>query len=428
MRRVHIGAVVSLGFILTLAACGSSGGSTPASATKTLTVLVTSSPSATALENVAPAFTRKTGITVKFVSVPYQQLPTKIILAKRSGQATFDIAQFDAVNMPTIVPSGGLLPLDSDLASDKQYDQADFPTQLQNYAKYEGTSYGLPFSTEPFLQFYRPDEFQKAGLKPPTTWAEVETDAATLKQQDGYGIAEEYGAANAAKQYLEMLYTSGGRLLNPKTDEPLLSTPFDEKIMTEFLALAKYSPAAANSGGYPDMTTAFEQQNVPMIAEPAGWFSDINNPQQSKVVGKFATMAPPTTQGGPYPSQNLMYGWLIGISSVSQNQAAAWEFLSYTLSPQNVQAFIKAGAPVPARISTTSNPEYVKELPYLSELQQAIQSATVLPRIPEITQISLLLSQDISAMQSGQMSVSAGMAKAQGDITNVLAQSGLIKG
>jgi len=437
VKRISKASAIVVGLSLTLMGCSGGGSSGTASGgggvpqatgqPDKLTILVTNTPSATALQAVAKDYTAKTGIKIEFVVVPYAQIPTKVILAKQSNSATFDIAQIDGVNLPTLVQTGALLSLDSHIDADKTYNKADFSQQLLDYGKQDNASYALPLSTEPTLQFYRTDLYDQAGLKPATTWQELIADAPKLQAPGEYPMAMVYGLSSA-KDYAEMLYTSGGRMFDPKTYKPLLDTAYAKQIMQQYLDLSKYTPASSATGGYAEMATAFSQLNVAQIYAPSGWFSTINNPSQSKVVGKFSTAPPPMTDAGPYSPQNLLYGWLIGISSVSPHQQAAWDFLSYVLSPANVQAFVDAGAPPPARISTTKNPDLVAKLPYLSVVQDAMKEGTVLPRIPELTQCILILSQAISSMESGQVSVDNGMTKANSDITDVLVQAGRYKG
>jgi ABC-type glycerol-3-phosphate transport system substrate-binding protein len=418
---------------LALALAGCSAGASPDSKpseekTDQLTMLVTASPSATGLEALAKTYTQKTGVKIDFVEVPTAQLPTKIILAKQSGQATFDLAQFDGFTLPQVAAAGALTPLDDFLAKDKEYDYADFPDGLKNYAKQDGKSYGLPLSTEPFLQWYRTDLYQQLGIEPAKTWDDAISNAKSLKEAGYLGWASAYGPAVSANYYDQMLYSSGGRLLDPKTYKPLLDTDLNKKVMKQFLSLAQYAPSGSLTGASADMINAFSQQQVGQIVAASGWYSNVNDPTKSNVSGKFATTAVPTSDGGKYPAINILNGWLTGISAVSKHQQAAWDFISWALGKDNVQAFVDAGAPPPARISTTSNQKLIEQLPYLPAEGDATKTGTPVPRIPEMGQIIPILSQDTSAMASGQLSLDAGMAKAQDDILNILVQSGRYKG
>src|SRR5690606_37377910 len=117
---------------------------------KSQTRLVPASPSADGLRALASEYEADTGISIEFAEVPYEQLATRIILAGQSGESTFDMAQVDGFTLPQIVAGNGLLNLDDYIAGDSDYDYADFPDGIKEYAKQDGVSYGLPLSTEPY--------------------------------------------------------------------------------------------------------------------------------------------------------------------------------------------------------------------------------------------------------------------------------------
>jgi ABC-type glycerol-3-phosphate transport system substrate-binding protein len=173
---------------------------------------------------------------------------------------------------------------------------------------------------------------------------------------------------------------------------------------------------------------AFSQLDVGALILASGWYSTINDPTKSGAAGKVATASVPLSGDGEFEPVNILNGWLSGISSVSPNQDAAWDFLSWALSKENVPAFIEAGAPPAGRISTTENDEYIAELPYLPAVGEATQAGVPAPRIPEMGQIVTVLSQTISAMASDQLTLDEGMDKAQNDLLNILVQSGRYQG
>src|SRR5215203_1679284 len=69
--------------LLGVAGCGSQGGMSgnEKGTANEITVAVSSSPSATALRKMAPGFEKQTGVMVKFVELPYEQLASKVLLA-----------------------------------------------------------------------------------------------------------------------------------------------------------------------------------------------------------------------------------------------------------------------------------------------------------------------------------------------------------
>lgn len=393
-----------------------------------LTMLVTASPSADGLKALAAKYEDETGISIEFVEVPYAQLATKVILAAQSGESTFDMAQVDGFQMPQIVAGGGLLALDDYLEDDADYDYADFPDGLKEYAKQDGVSYGLPLSTEPYLQWYRTDLYDELGLEPAVTWDDVFANADALKAAGDYGYMGIYAPSGSAHFYNAMLVGSGGRLLDPETFRPQLDTEVARDAMERYLDLLQYGPSSAPSATVFDAVNAFSQLEVGQMTLASGWWSTINDAETSQVVGKVATAEPPMTDEGDYDPAAVLYGWVAGISRVSPHQQAAWDFISWALDKDNVQAFVDAGAPPPARISTTSNPDLLAQLPYLESVGKSAEAGVPIDRIPEMSQIIASLSQTINEMATDQTSLEDGMAKAQDDLMNILVQSGRYKG
>ncbi|MEU5178646.1 extracellular solute-binding protein [Streptomyces longwoodensis] len=89
--------------------------------------------------------------------------------------------------------------------------QADFVPQLAQAGEVDGVQYGMPFAASTRLLFYNKTLFGKAGLKPPTTWAELAADAAAL-EDDGvtYPYALPLGPEEAQAETLQWLLSGGG--------------------------------------------------------------------------------------------------------------------------------------------------------------------------------------------------------------------------
>jgi ABC-type glycerol-3-phosphate transport system substrate-binding protein len=393
-----------------------------------LTMLVTSSGSAKGLEALAKTYEADTGIAIEFVEVASGDLPTKEILAAKSKQHTFDLAMVDGFTLASVAAAGALVPLDDFLKSDKEYDyEEDFPQGLKDYAQYKGVSYTVPLSTEPYLQWYRTDLYEKLGLEPATTWDEVTSNAKALQSAGYLGYNPLYNAAGAAHFYNAMLVSEGGRMFDPKTLKPQLDTDVAKKVMEQFLALKEYGPSSSTSGATANAVQAFQQQDAGQMVLASGWWPTIDG-ESSPVAGKVATAPTPLGDLGSDTPTSVLYGWLAGISSTSPHQKASWDFLSWALGKDNVSAFVDAGAAPPARISTTSNQELVAKAPYLAAEAEAVKTGTTLPRVPAMSQIVSVMSQGINAMATGQQTVDDGMPALQNSVLNILVQAGEYKG
>ena len=394
-----------------------------------ITVMVSNVPSAGALKAIAPLYREETGITVTFVEVPSDQLATKAVLDGQSKSGSFDIVQLDQPTLAQVVPAGGLQPLDRYLEEDTEYDIDDFSPALQEYSKFDGETYGLPLSTEPYVNFYRTDVFEELGLEAPTTWDEVDSSAEQVSALgDGYhGYAGPYGPAAAAERYFERLMQNGGRVLDPETNEPLLDTDFAKEILADFVALAEYTPEVALSGVASDSATAFQQESIGQNINPSGWYGRLDDPEASRAAGNVGVAAVPSEANGPYEPQNILKGWLIGVNASSTKQDAAWDFLAFALGKENVQSFIDEGAPVVGRTSTLTDPTFVEQLPYLEHLQPTIDSGAALPSLGEFPQISGEVSQAINSIVLEGADLDSTMDSVNESVWTLLEQGGALQ-
>lgn len=76
---------------------------------------------------------------------------------------------------------------------------------------YNGVQYGMPFTTSSRTLFYNKQLFAKAGIKsPPTTWADVQTDAAKVKALGDIGFGLPLGPEEAQAESLLWFLGDGG--------------------------------------------------------------------------------------------------------------------------------------------------------------------------------------------------------------------------
>jgi len=81
---------------------------------------------------------------------------------------------------------------------------------------YQGTAYGMPFTTSSRAFFYNKKLFAQAGIAaPPTTWAQLQTDAAKIKQKTGkVGFGLPLGSEEAEAESLLWFLGNGGGYQN----------------------------------------------------------------------------------------------------------------------------------------------------------------------------------------------------------------------
>ncbi|WP_176308531.1 ABC transporter substrate-binding protein [Micromonospora sp. NBS 11-29] len=399
---------------LVIAGCGEDAGG---SEDKTITVAISSSPSATALKALAPGFEKETGIKVEFVDIPYAQLAAKTLLAAKQPKGGYDVVQFDSPMLAPLAGGGALTDIGGRAEGSSSYDYADIPDQVKDYAKYRNTTYGLPLSTEPYVLWYNSDLFSKNNLKPPTTWDEYTANATKLKAAGAYGSDSGFGSEIGAYYWLETIYTFGGRLLKEGTCTPALDSPEVLAATKTYLSLKDTTPATAVNGGGNEMTTAFVQGDVGQMINATGYYSIMADPKQSKIPGKFAAAVPPLAgdQG-----RTLLFGWLIGLGKNSSSPENGWKFLEYAMGKANQSTFIEQGAPPPARKSLLTDAEAQKSLPYLKTLIDAAETGVHLPYISQMPEIITALSAQLSSAATGGQSAEQLVKAANDKVASIL--------
>ncbi|MGW1025910.1 ABC transporter substrate-binding protein [Streptomyces sp. NPDC002577] len=148
---------------------------------------------------------KQLGVTIEQQSVPAAQLMTKA-LRMASSKSLPDIVQFDGSEMPTFAETGGLMDLEKLGVSTE-----DIPKGIVDYGSYKGTYYGAARTVNTLALFYNKDILDKAGLKVPTTWAEMRETAKKLTEGSRYGVALSAGGAeDGVYQFTPFMWSNGG--------------------------------------------------------------------------------------------------------------------------------------------------------------------------------------------------------------------------
>ncbi|MFD4030102.1 ABC transporter substrate-binding protein [Streptomyces sp. NPDC058637] len=163
---------------------------------------------------------KELGVTIEQQSVPASQVMTKA-LRMASSKSLPDVLQLDASEMPTFAEAGGLIPL-----KDLGLTTTDIPEGIVDFGSYDGTYYGAARTVNTLALFYNKDTLDEAGLKVPTTWAEMRSTAEKLTQGKRYGLALSAGGAeDGVFQFTPFMWSNGGD--ETKLDSPEVAGALD---------------------------------------------------------------------------------------------------------------------------------------------------------------------------------------------------------
>jgi multiple sugar transport system substrate-binding protein len=214
-QRLAAAIAIAAATALTLSACGSSGGGsskgTGSGGATTLRLVGAdygTGPSNTSQkywQDIANAFHAKyPKITVKVQTINWNDFDNQVQTMVQNHQYP-DITEGDYFSN---YAQEGLLYKVSDVLSNP----GNLMPVFAKLGSYNGTQYGMPFTTSSRTLFYNKKIFQQAGItSAPQTWADVKADAAKIKAAGKIGFGLPLGSEEAqAESLLWMLGNGGG--------------------------------------------------------------------------------------------------------------------------------------------------------------------------------------------------------------------------
>ncbi len=329
-----------------LSACGGSAAGSVSKkdlAGSTVTVATVSNSQMTDMEGLVGDFTRKTGIKVRFLTLPENNLRQKVTQDVAMNAGDFDIVTIGSYDVPIWARYRWIVPLDqffSRMSSQERdkYDLGDVLKPIRALLSRKGQIFAIPFYAESSMLFYRKDLFKKAGLKMPEhpTWDQVSRFAKKLNGSGNgvHGIilrGEPGWGANMAP-FDTFINTYGGRWFNMNW-EPQLTSPQVKKAAQVYTTLVrKYGQPGATSDNFPECETAFAGGKGAIWYDATSAAGYISDPKSSDVADKVGFAYGPTavTPHGAH----WLWSWALAIESSSRNKDAAFEFIKWATSKQ----------------------------------------------------------------------------------------------
>ena len=376
LKRVKSVALVCA-LALGLSACSSSGSDSDKELSGELNLFLIPSPSSTSIQSFIPEFEAKTGVKVNVSETPYGEAHQKQLLSYKQKAGAYDIAQFDNSFLAPFCQAKAMTAIDKWVNDSAEYDINDFSKGQQDYGKCaNGETFGLTLSTEPMIQWYRTDLYEKLGLKPATTWDEWYSNAKKVADSGANGQLIGFGP-NVSWWWMTMVWSFGGKLydenLNPTVNSPEAIAAVD--YMKKLLAV---SPKGAITANGDEVTSKFLGENIGAMLNYSGYYGMALDPAINKNAGKFATAPMPK---GSSDITHLA-GWNIGIPADAKNPDAAWAFLEFVLGKTNAKAYLESGAAAIGRKSIISDATLLEKNPYLPQLE--IPASSRIERYPQI--------------------------------------------
>ena len=437
-------AVIGVAGALALAGCGgSSGGSSgggggatqsPTGSATSGKIVWSASPIAgsgatdtrTVLIN---AFEKKyPNIHVTLTSAPTNTDTNRATLATEisGGSATPDVFMGDVIWPAQFAAHQLAVPL-SDYLPKSYWDQ--FASGLDTGASYKGKVYGSPLFEDQGFMYYRKDLLQKAGLQPPTTWEQLESEAKTLVSKGlvKYGFVFQGASYEGLTcNFMEYLTSAGGSATNSDYSKASLDSPAAVKAATfmRSLVTSGATPAAVSTFQEAQAMNIFGAGNAAFLRNWDYAYSNATTPATGKLNASQVGVEPmPAFAGQPTPGYSNIGGWNMYINPHSKNVAVDLTFIKWLASDQAQTILATKYSEIPTT-NSVRNSDQVKSL---NPVLAIISKTKLVPRpagTPNYPALSTAIYTNVNAVLAGSQSPAAAMKAAQSQASTALSTSG----
>jgi multiple sugar transport system substrate-binding protein len=352
--------------------------------------------------------TPSTGITIERQDIPRNDLMTKVMLAAPQHQLP-GVLLLDNPNLQQVADTGALAPL-----TDYGVDTSGLFSNLTDAGSWKGKVYGIAPGINGLALIYNKDMFAKAGLQPPTTWAEIESAAAALTKGDVYGIAFSAPATEEGSwQFEPWLWGAGGDLSKLDSPEATKALQFWADLVQK-----GYASKSVVQWAQGDVNNQFMAGKAAM-QENGNW--NLNSLEQSKI--NFGIVAIPKPDGGTAPGPMGGEVLTIPLNSNPAVMQAAGKVVNCLLSDKMMLEWADLQAYIPSRVALAQ--QAANKDPNLQSFLQAApaeRTRTGPPANlgPNYTNVSQPLWTAIQSALTGKMNAQQSLTQAQQEATKAM--------
>ncbi|MDV6373304.1 maltose ABC transporter substrate-binding protein [Deinococcus arenicola] len=318
------------------------------------------------LKQQAATFDKK-GNKVSIVSVPFDQIPDKLIQSAPKGQGPDVIVTLPQDRLGQLAAAGVIEPMDKYVTSKTDFDKTGL-----NAMTYQGKLFAIPMFAESVALVYN----KKLVPTAPKTWAEFLKVAQANTGNGKFGFLtdlsnayQNYGVISAFGGYV---FKNTGGTLNTK-DIGLANAGADKA--SGFLNDLRYKYNLVPEGVSGDVAKgAFNDGRLAMYLTGPWDMGDIKKAGIDYGITTFPTPPGATGKWSPFVGvQGTM------INAYSKNKVAAANFAKQISSSDAQLAFNKAGGRIPVSLSARTK---LKNDPVVAGFGKAISAGTAMPNVP----------------------------------------------
>jgi sn-glycerol 3-phosphate transport system substrate-binding protein len=398
-------AAAAAGALVLVAGCGGGDGGSgdgPANLTMYYPVAV-GGPLTDVVDDLVAQCTEATDVNVEAVySGSYADTMTKAQTAARSGQGP-DLAVLLTTDLYTLIDNNLIVPLDS-IEEDLSWTEEQFFPAFLASGEAEGELWSLPFQRSTIVQYHNKDLFEEAGLDPeapPTTWEELEQQAATIQEKGAAEFGIEIPSTQFGNWMFQAMAIQNGVENTPGTDGMVdyLDDPGSVEALTWWKSLTESGVMPSGTTEWASTPEDFLQGRTAMMWHTTG---NLTNVKTNADFEFGVSMLPAKQQPGSPTGGGNLYIFDRGDEST---RAAAYEFSKCLTEPERAaewsiaSGYVATGQPA---WDTDAMAQYAEEFPQATVARDQLEFAQGETTSHENGRVSQAINDAIAAALTGQ--------------------------
>jgi len=401
---------------------------------RTIKILGENLPPLQSLERLRGDFERSTGIKLDINLKDHSTAIRSILAGSLSHEYDYDLVFIPHKEMGRLVATDSVLPLDQFFRQrglrDPTFDPKKQLVQpfFDEVGTYQGRWYGLPLYLGGSIVVYRRDlaesEQERAAYRarfgeemvvPPKTHEQWLHLAQHFYRPDAqpplYGIALLLSDEALWYEWQSALFSFNGNVLDAKHGweygDVVVNSPEAIKATDFYRDLSHYAPPDAVKYSWP-LGIAKMQAGVNfMTLLQYDVVNEFENPERTKLAGKFGYFLPPDVNGG---CASQLESWVGFIPKSARSPEASWLLLQWMMRP-DIQIQLHLEGNVSPRLSTYDDPRIRSQRP-TAVILESLHCMTPKPTIPEADGIQQILTEELQTALSGKASSKAALDNA----------------
>jgi multiple sugar transport system substrate-binding protein len=229
-----------------------------------------------------------------------------------------------------------------------------------------------------------------------------------------YTIIAAQGNA-AVADFMPIFWAFGGEMFAPD-GQPTVNSAEGIAALRFMIELGKYSPPGYASFNADEVGAHLLQGTAAMSINWPAWISSFSDAEKSKVIGKMEFGQMP---GAKNPGRAEIGNWLIAIPRDAKNAEAAFDFLWWATSAEQMKLSAQRGNP-PTRRSLFTDASLVAKFPSYPAQLKSLENSRPRPRTPLWNEIENAFGIYLSKANSGELSAEDALNQANAEIKNII--------